>query len=684
MITRDSNSITATVVENENVASRVDFTLNISANLYDMSSDDIASEYEREDNVPIGFAIEPTADAPVNCDYILTVDDDVEYSDALGDGRCSAYQFVDCSYDEDTHECRIYKYYRQHIDDEEYFVWVSRFEFMGDVYDKWRKIDTESYESYVLTQPIVETNSNYRKGVLCNYVAFRVMRCTEQGRHEYGEEGVDWIDVTCGENSAGFFSGKMNDVIVYNLPVYDGATEPSPRYDLLFTKYNDPSMGYCEYWLESSDNGGRDVPSELIDFDYAVNFGDFFDATVYNEQGFEGKSYDWFDNVNNERDYHMNYNTVMQGNAVSINYHSDNNHYTYYIEFRYPMLLMGEGDTASGVGWACDSYYVYPFWDGATYFSEYAEDTCAIPTASVSTILSADFSTLSLNEYEITLTDADNRFFALQSMDITFDLRKNSNVRKIRITSVEGGVGTVSIDGNELELPYTGYFVVGERVDIRFEAHPDGSILNIIDNGEDVMVGGTVCETTYDPIDIDHTIIVEFAEVNYEVTTLSETPLYGSISGGGTYRLGSDATISISPSLTTANFKHKLQRLTDNITDVTSFVRNNRYVIENIGESHDVVSTFVRVFLYDVDIAPVLGGGTTKPLPRTITKVESGEDFEVIIVPDRGWYPSLVLDNEDDVTSVVRYDSGHKRYYYTMSNISGDHRIVVRFARNPD
>ena len=685
MITRDFNSIIATVVENENVASRVDFTLNISANLYDMSSDDIASEYEREDSVrvPSGFVIEPTADAPVNCDYILTVDDDVEYSDALGDGRCSAYQFVDCSYDEDTHECRIYKYHRdtQHIDDEEYFIWVSRFEFMGDVYDKWRKIDTGGYESYVLTQPIVDvlsdtaiTNSNYRKGVLSNYVAFRVLRSSEIGRYEYGDSGTDWVDVTCGESTIGF-SGKMNDVIVHNLPVYDGATETSPRYDLLFTKYEDSYFGYYDYWNASSNDGGDDVPEELEDFDYAVNFGRFFDSEVYNEQGFGGNSYEWFDNANGERDEHMNYYAVIDGNGVEINYHSDNNRYTYYIEFRYPMLLMGESNNSSSVGWVCDSYYVYPFYDGATYYSEYVDYTCVVPTASLAEIMSVGCSTLSLNEYGISLSDHSDRYFASQIMDITFDLRKKNNIRKVQIASVGGAVGRVTVGNDEVQLPYTGYFVIGDTVDINFYAHPHGDIMGITDNDESITPSDDFYEIVYSPIDIDHIIYVEYSEIHYDVTTSSNS--YGTLSGGGSHQIGTDVRIGVHPNLPSHTYVYLLSQLLDNGSDVTNSVVNKIYTIGNIMEDHNVSAIFSRNTVHMVTLS-CGDGGTSNPVSGSYAIIDDSL-FMVDITPNIGYIIASVYDNDILVTDqLVPHGRDTKRYSTTVNE---PHEIDIRFRK---
>ena len=202
------------------------------------------------------------------------------------------------------------------------------------------------------------------------------------------------------------------------------------------------------------------------------------------------------------------------------------------------------------------------------------------------------------------------------------------------ITLSKGESQTVSI------IPDTGYRIEDVRVDSQ-------SV-------------GPVPSYTFIEVDADHSLHVVFTILsNQIVATASEG---GTITPSGTVTLtyGSTQTYTISPETG--------YRIEDVRVDGLSIGSVQSYTFGDVTTSH-TISAFFSKMPHTVTIESSGNGSVS---PDGIVAVDDGADLVITATPEQGY------DVEDVVVDGLSAGNGNP---YTLSNITGDHHVVIHFAQ---
>ncbi len=188
----------------------------------------------------------------------------------------------------------------------------------------------------------------------------------------------------------------------------------------------------------------------------------------------------------------------------------------------------------------------------------------------------------------------------------------------------------------------------------------------------------TIIEMEKDPSDInshEYALSIQSGSggsITYNNTTITNT------TKSFTIEQGASATITITP-----NYGYQLSRLTVNGTNVTSYVWNNSYTIDNITENTNVVASFEQIptTTYSLSIQSGSGGtvsydGTTISNTTKSFTINEGSSATINIYPNSGYQLSKLTVNGNNVTSYVTNNQ------YTINSITANTVVVVSFAAN--
>ena len=199
----------------------------------------------------------------------------------------------------------------------------------------------------------------------------------------------------------------------------------------------------------------------------------------------------------------------------------------------------------------------------------------------------------------------------------------------------------------------------GESFTVTATPNAHYKVSHFIVDGVDV---GTIDNYTFQNLDADHTIHVDFELITYTITTSAGEG--GTISPeSSTVVEGDDVTLTITP-----NTGYSIVSVTDNGTSVQVTPSGMTYTISNIQENHTVTAEFVA--LYTVSTITTEGGSVS---PESST-VAAGSDITLTITPDEGMLIFNVLDNDTPVP--VLNPLGMT---YTISNIQENHTVEAIF-----
>ncbi len=499
--------------------------------------------------------------------------------------------------------------------------------------------------------------SNYRKGVLGNYVCFRVLRCN--GRHVREDEGVEWTDVTCFANgvAAESLSAKSGDISVEHDMV---------ERDNLFTKYSPSSEGFSYWWTETRESEEDDTKPD--DFQYAVNFGKYFSAHNWADADFADNTFDYFSNGDSKRDENINYDESEEpsSNSISISYafhDGGDSRHTYYAEFLVPHI-----DEEDNVHWEARSYYVYPWDDTIAYHSEYVNGSCELEPSS--DIISAEFSNGSsgVDNYRIfvrRLREFDRKKF----YRIDFDLRKITDPKGYIITPYadEGGSINPSV---ECQVPSGGsqmfHIEADNGYDIESVIVDEGT-----ENEHDVTHELVDGDYSFFNVIADHTINVHFIEsIHVTYTITADTDGNGSITPNGSIYVseGSEPSFLITPN--EGYFITSV--LIDGVEEVVLEVIDNTYVFPPVHADHTIYVTFSSSH---VIIAHAEEGGSITPDGNVMVAHHADQTF--VITPNAGNETvAIYVDGESIMPSGTTYDTP---YTYTFEDVVANHEIWASF-----
>lgn len=110
--------------------------------------------------------------------------------------------------------------------------------------------------------------------------------------------------------------------------------------------------------------------------------------------------------------------------------------------------------------------------------------------------------------------------------------------------------------------------------------------------------------------------------------------------------------------------------LTDNGNDVTNFVDNNQYLIQNIEENHTLVLS--EATYYSVTGSSSVSGVS---ITGTSNKVYEGNSITVTITGVSNIYAIKLSDNNVDVSEHIEYVSNS--YRYTIEDVHGNHTLTI-------
>lgn len=208
----------------------------------------------------------------------------------------------------------------------------------------------------------------------------------------------------------------------------------------------------------------------------------------------------------------------------------------------------------------------------------------------------------------------------------------------------------------------------GESITVSLSGITDSASYTLYDNDVDKTSSvNSSYQYTISNIQANHTIRVE--ENNY--VTISGSSTFTGVSFSNLPKkiyqpnYGTSFTVTISGASSSNSFI-----LTDNDRDVTNFVDNYQYVVQNINEDHTL--TIEEAQYYSVTGSSSLSGVS---ISGTSNKVYAGDSITVTITGVSNIYAVKLTDNEVDKSVDIEYVSNS--YRYTISNISANHTLTI-------
>lgn len=220
---------------------------------------------------------------------------------------------------------------------------------------------------------------------------------------------------------------------------------------------------------------------------------------------------------------------------------------------------------------------------------------------------------------------------------------------------------------------------VGDTLKLNLSPADDYGVKAITVNGEEFTAFTVTGGMVEIPLEGDTKVEVEFAEtvkvlIGWGDGGTVTVDKYDSIRNNKNFPVikGSKLTVSIR-----VNPNQAIDSVVDDDEDVTSKVRNGRYVIESVDENHVIDISFRETGDTDVEMYTVTvnveGKGTVDP--DGSVQVEHGEDLILGITPAKGYVVQSV--SERGNTYKVNGNT------YTVKNVYEDFTVTVIFV-DPD
>ncbi|MCQ9207127.1 MAG: PKD domain-containing protein [Omnitrophica bacterium] len=241
--------------------------------------------------------------------------------------------------------------------------------------------------------------------------------------------------------------------------------------------------------------------------------------------------------------------------------------------------------------------------------------------------------------------------YTFESVTTNHEIHATFGINSYTISAASGPNGRISPSGN---------IMLTFNSSQAFTFTPDATyhVSNVVVDG---VSKGAMPGYTFNNIDTDHTITVEFAINVYTISATSGPN--GNISPSGNISLehGESQSFTI-----TADLHYHIE---DVLVDSVSARPVPGYIFESVTGPHTIAATFA----IDTYIVSATSGPHGAINPAGEVSVNHGEDIEFTMIPEEGYHVSDVL---VDGVSIGPRDS------YELTGVEGNRTIHVEFAIN--
>lgn len=273
------------------------------------------------------------------------------------------------------------------------------------------------------------------------------------------------------------------------------------------------------------------------------------------------------------------------------------------------------------------------------------------------------------NQYSFKLYDNNvDVTSSVNTSNWTYSLTNVTAAHALRIEEATKYAVTGTSNFTGVSITGTGNVYQGDNITVSLSGITDAASFNLYDNDIDVTNNvNSSYQYTISNAQGAHVLRVE--ENNY--VTISGSSTFTGVSFSGLPKkiyqanYGTSYTATITGATSPNSFV-----LTDNDRDVTNFVDNYQYVIQNINEDHTLAIEEAQY--YSVTGSSTLSGVS---ITGTSNKVYAGDSITVTITGVSNIYAVKLTDNGVDKSADIQYVSNS--YRYTISNIFANHTLAI-------
>ena len=236
--------------------------------------------------------------------------------------------------------------------------------------------------------------------------------------------------------------------------------------------------------------------------------------------------------------------------------------------------------------------------------------------------------------------------------NITVTAKFKQNYVTITAVSEDDRAGTVLGGG---KISYGGKTTLSAKA-------KDGYVFTGWKEGDSIISNSASLELNN--LTVDRKITAKFAKTSYSVSIAASPQAGGTVSGGGTFSLGSEVRISASPA---QGYTFQSWNVNGQIVS-----RDLNYRIEKLNKDYSFTAIFIPtgVVTYSISAGVATTGGMINP--SGITVAAGGQNVTYTITPKAGFAILAVAVDGVQVGPVTTY---------TFSNITANHSIAAAFVQ---